>query len=171
MPVVRFWQVQPPAERLQPHPGLPHTHPHMMLTYLRSHPTMVLMVPKADTSEHFTALLPPCPAFLGEEDDTTEKEPCQKTGSVPPFRKDTALRGLSAPLSLIPSSDITFLSSCRIHNMWTRVLRCNEGQGTLVATRLRYSVSNFLSRLLSKTLLQTRRLHLDLSLASLVGCT
>lgn len=119
-----------------------------MLTYLRSHPTMVLMVPKADTSEHFTALLLPCPAFLGEEDDTTEKEPCQKTGSVPPFRKDTALRGLSAPLSLIPSSDITFLSSCRIHNMWTRVLRCNEGQGTLVATRLRYSVSNFLSRLL-----------------------
>lgn len=53
---------------------------------------MLLMVPKADTSEHFTALLPPCPAFLGEEDDTTEKEPYQKTGSVPPFRKGMAFR-------------------------------------------------------------------------------
>lgn len=123
MPVAWLSQVQPPCrERLHP---LQHftpipTHDADLPQKLPHYGT----APKAEISEPFTAPLPPYPGFLAEEAGTTEKEPCQKTGSVPPFRKDTALRGLSAPLSLIPNSDgIPFLPSCRIHNMlWTRVL-------------------------------------------------
>lgn len=123
MPVARFWQVQPPCrERLHPLPGLPHTPTHDA-NFPRK-PPHYGTVPKLKLQSLLQLLCPPTlyPFFLAEEAGTTEKEPRQKTSSVPPFIKDMAFRGLAAPLNLIASSDnITFLSSCTIHNMlWTR---------------------------------------------------
>lgn len=98
--------------------------------------------PKAETSEPFTAPLPPFPVFLAEEAGTTEKEPRHKQVQFH-LRKDAAFGALSAPLRLVPSSnDITFLSSCIIHNMlWT------EHVMSARAPQLCCRISNFLSSL------------------------
>lgn len=132
--------LQRERERLHPLLGLPHPSTHDA-NFPRK-PPHYGTAPKAETSEPFSAPLPPCPVFLVEEAGTTEKEPHHKQVQFH-LRKDTAFGALSALLSLVPGSDdITFLSSCRIHNMlWT------EHVTRAKASHLHCSISNFLSSL------------------------